>query len=217
MIPRWLQRLTKAEKEPEGVTFEDLWGPEKPGDVSDNIFTEETKDPDKKYAVVHGVGDIDTEGDVPGVIKKGLGANVADAIHDLQEAQAALSEIGDSLDNVGKASSCQKCGGKVSMAQRATYPKLMAARGWTPKSHRQFWSRVSTSDDKGGSGGHRACVAHMSGKVDDEHSFCSWAEYFATGEFPDEHAEQAVQNVRKASAELARQTSELRKALRSRR
>jgi hypothetical protein len=188
--------VNKAKDEVEEIDFDTLWGPSKPGDVSDNIFTEETKDPDKKYAEVF---NVDVAGDAPEVIKKGLSVNVADAIHDLQEAAATLAEIGDGLDNVGKAVSCKACGGKVSLGQRNLYRKTMMRRGWKPEGHKAFWSKISSGMDKGGPGGHRACVARMEGKTDDPHSYCAWAENEATGNWPSEDQTQ-VQAVRKAHA-----------------
>ena len=250
MVSILRRALAKAKAAVEGVSFDNLWEPSKPNsDVSDSIYTEETKKPDKKYGKVWDIGDIDESGKVPNVIKKGLeGAserpglrgqgkaagglasvgrpkppiikkglaqNVGDAIKDLREAAAVLSEIGDSLDNVGKATACKSCGGKVSMEQRSGYRKSMSRRGWTPESHSGFWSTISAGSDKGDAGGHRACVARMDGKVADPHGFCAWAENEATGEWPDEHKlEGAVRGVREASAEVSKQATILRKAMR---
>jgi len=216
-MPSDMQKAVNKAKdevdEVEEIDFDTLWGPSKPGDgeMSDNIFTDETKDPDKKYAKVYNVGDIDVEGDVPGVIKKGLSVNVADAIHDLQEAAATLAEIGDGLDNVGKAVSCKACGGKVSEGQRNLYRKTMMRRGWKPEGHKAFWSKISSGMDKGGPGGHRACVARMEGKTDDPHSYCAWAENEATGNWPseDQTQVQAVRKARTLGSRLAKQARAL--------
>jgi uncharacterized membrane protein len=209
--------LAKAKKETEetGTTFEDLWEPGDSVEPTDSIYTDETEDPDEEYAEVHGVGDIDVAGKVPGVFKKGgLAGDIFATIQDLKDAQASLAEIGDSLDNVGKASACSKCGGKISASQRNQYRRMMAQRGWTPDSHRGFWSKISSGIEKDGPGGHRACVGRMEGKVDDPHSFCAWAEAESTGQWPSEHKrlDGAMRKVRKASAEVSRRATELRKA-----
>jgi uncharacterized membrane protein len=217
MISFLRRALAKAKKETEetGTTFEDLWEPGDSVEPTDSIYTDETEDPDEEYAEVHDVGDIDVAGKVPEVVKKGgLAGDIFETIRDLKEAQASLAEIGDSLDNVGKAAACKSCGGRVSGTQRQLYRRLMAQRGWTPESHRGFWSKISSGLEKDGPGGHRACVGRMEGKVDDPHAFCAWAEAESTGQWPSEkkRLDRAVRNVRKASAEVSRRATELRKA-----
>jgi hypothetical protein len=217
MISFLKRALAKAKKEAKetGTTFEDLWEPTDSVEPTDSIYTDETDKPKEKFGTVYEVGDIDVEGDVPEVVKKGgLAGDIFETIRDLKEAQASLAEIGDSLDNVGKAAACKSCGGKVSGAQRQLYRRLMAQRGWTPESHRGFWSKISSGLEKDGPGGHRACVGRMEGKVDDPHSFCAWAEAESTGNWPSEEKKLngAMRRVRKASAEVLKQASELRKA-----
>lgn len=47
-----------------------IWDPDDPADQSDNVFTDETKDPDDEVAVVHGLGDIDEGGNAEDTLHK---------------------------------------------------------------------------------------------------------------------------------------------------
>lgn len=83
--------------------------------------------------------------------------------------------------------------------------KLKKQRGWTKESHEKYWRGISENAMKsadvlkglmgnlmlatialGEPGGHTACVERMTGKVDDPHAFCAWAEHEGSGYWPAE-------------------------------
>lgn len=83
--------------------------------------------------------------------------------------------------------------------------QLGKQRGWTKESHESYWRNISENAMKsadilkalvsnlqlatialGEPGGHTACVERMTGKVDDPHAFCAWAEHEGSGYWPAE-------------------------------
>jgi len=162
-----IQHLVSADN---GAYYAELWGR------------------DGSYYAVTGAGIYQ----MPGLEK---GAKLEEALDVFLEKVVGKRKEGVPLQTLAKA--------VIGVADEVS--KLQKQRGWDKESHESYWRNISENAMQGDEalkglvgnlmlatialgepGGHTACVERMTGKVDDPHAFCAWAEHEGSGHWPAE-------------------------------